>query len=149
MIHFLKKDFNSLTKAELYEILKFRMEIFILEQQSFYLDCDNLDQHALHMMGVLHDNAALICYGRVTVENNTAQVRRICVHKNFRQRGLGTSLMNEILAYIDTLSVNKIELDAQVHLQEFYGKYGFCCVGQPYDDGGIMHVIMQKIINEY
>ena len=148
MLHFLKKDFAALTKAELYAILKLRMQIFILEQRSFYLDCDDQDQQATHVLGIEQEHSALICYGRITVEKSTAYIRRVCVHKDFRQLNIGSSLMNEILSYIHTLSVGTVELDAQIHLQAFYEKYGFRSISQPYDDGGIMHVIMQKIIHK-
>lgn len=146
MTQFIKKDFNTLTKAELYAILKLRMEIFILEQQSFYLDLDNQDQIGMHVMGVDSDSSALACYGRIIVQQSVAKIQRVCVNKNSRGTGLGSVLMDEMLAYIHSLSINKIKLDAQVQLQKFYSKYGFQPVGSPYDDGGVMHISMQTYL---
>jgi len=143
MIQFLKKDFNELIKTDLYALLKLRMEIFILEQRSFYLDLDDQDQTAVHIMGLDSNNAILVCYGRITVQQSVAKIQRVCVDKNFRGTGLGARLMEEMLAYIHSLSINKIKLDAQIHLQSFYNQYGFQPVGQPYDDGGVMHILMQ------
>lgn len=143
MIQFIKKDFNALTKAELYAMLKLRMEIFILEQRSFYLDLDNQDQIGMHVMGVDLNNSTLACYGRIIVQQSVAKIQRVCVDKNSRGTGLGSVLMDEMLSYIHSLSINKIKLDAQVQLQKFYSKYGFQPVGQPYDDGGVMHILMQ------
>ncbi len=47
------------------------------------------------------------------------------------------------MTHINSMNVNAIELDAQIHLQKFYAKYDFNVAGQPYDDGGVMHVMMQ------
>ncbi len=146
MIRFIKKPFDDLSKEELYAILKMRMEIFMLEQHSLYLDLDGKDQQATHIFGVPEHHTEPVCYGRVTTENSTAYIRRICVRKVFREKGLGTLLMNQLLYHIDTLDIDTIELDAQIHLQNFYGKYGFYTIGQPYDDAGILHVMMRKII---
>ena len=146
MIHFLKKSFDDLSKEELYAIFKLRMEIFMLEQQSFYLDLDNQDQQAMHIFGVEEDSAAPLCYGRVTVEKSTAHIHRVCVHKDFRQAKLGSLLMQQLLSYIDSLTVDAIELDAQIYLQNFYSNYGFHAIGEPYDDAGILHVLMRKTL---
>lgn len=148
MVNFIKKEFHDLSNEELYAILKLRMEIFMLEQHSFYLDLDDQDQQATHIFGIHSNMNQPICYGRISVENKIASIRRVCVHKEFRQRGLGSLLMNELLVYADTLKIHAIELDAQIHLQAFYGRYDFYTIGQPYDDGGIIHVLMQKIIHK-
>ncbi len=98
------------------------------------MDLDNQNQHAIHIFGVLEHYTEPVCYGRVTTENATAYIRRVCVRKVFRENRFGTLLMNQLLSHIDTLDINTIELDAQIHLQNFYGKYGFNTTGQPYDD---------------
>lgn len=142
MIHLIKKSFAQLSKEELYKILKSRMKIFILEQQSFYLDLDNKDQQAVHFIGM--DEDKMIAYARVIESDSTTWVQRICVAKEFRNQQIGSLLMNNILEYIDILNIASVELDAQVHLQQFYRKYEFQSVGDPYDDGGIMHIRMRK-----
>ncbi|MFT3741545.1 MAG: GNAT family N-acetyltransferase [Gammaproteobacteria bacterium] len=143
MITFLKKNFHDLTLEELYAVLKLRMTIFMLEQQSLYLDIDDQDQQAIHVLG-LDANQQLVCYARINVNQATAHIRRVCVIEAYRSQGLGSQLMQEILQYLSKLSINKIALDAQFHLQNFYGKYGFVCTGDPYDDGGVLHITMQK-----
>ena len=146
-MRFIKKSFDDLSKKELYAILKLRMEIFILEQHSFYLDLDDQDQQAIHIFGVEENSIGPVCYGRLTVKESTAYIRRVCVRKDFREKGLGALLMNQLLSHIDFLPIDAIELDAQIHLQKFYNKYGFHAIGQPYDDGGVMHRMMKKIVS--
>jgi ElaA protein len=145
VIRFIQKSFDDLSKEELYAILKLRMEIFILEQHSFYLDLDDQDQYAIHIFGVEENPVEPICYGRITTKKATAYIRRVCVCKDYREKGIGVLLMNQLLSRIDSLAVDSIELDAQIYLQNFYSKFGFCTIGQPYDDGGIMHIMMKKI----
>ena len=43
------KHFDELTTRELYEILKTRQEIFVVEQNCPYMDIDDLDQDATHI----------------------------------------------------------------------------------------------------
>lgn len=42
------KKFQELTTTELYEILKARAEIFIMEQEINYQDMDDIDYKSLH-----------------------------------------------------------------------------------------------------
>ena len=58
------KSFSELKRDELYEILRFRQEIFIVEQKSWYLDADGLDQCSLHLL--VSDEGSLIGYLRLT-----------------------------------------------------------------------------------
>ena len=44
-------DFDSFTAQELYAILALRQQVFVVEQQCPYLDCDDLDQTARHLVG--------------------------------------------------------------------------------------------------
>lgn len=147
MINWQIKNFDALSKNELYAILKFRISIFMLEQKSFYEDLDNLDQEAFHFLG--YDQDKIIAYGRVHInsENNFAVVRRVCMHPQYRDQKLGVQLMHKMLGYIDVIkNLSGIELDAQCHLQKFYGKFGFNVDGEAYDGGGVMHIRMSKKI---
>lgn len=142
------KKFSDLTKEELYAILKHRMEIFILEQKSFYLDLDNMDQQAIHFLG--EEEGKLIAYGRININHSShslAEIRRVAIHKDFRKKKAGTLLLEKMLDFIGSLpNITAVELDAQHHLQQFYAKYGFLSVGEPYHDGGVLHIKMVKNI---
>lgn len=145
MIQWSQKNFSELTKEELYAILKHRMEIFILEQKSFYLDLDNMDQQATHFLG--EEEGKLIAYARVYIDSlhALAKIRRVAIHKDFRKKQLGTLLLIKMLDFIGSLpNITAIELDAQHHLQQFYARHGFLPVGEPYHDGGILHINMVK-----
>ena len=145
MIDWKIKNFDELSKNELYDILKFRISIFMLEQKSLYEDLDNIDQTAFHFLG--YDQHKIIAYGRIHIDshNNFAVIRRVCIHQDYRDQKLGAQLINKVLEYIATIkNLSGIELDAQSHLQKFYEKFGFSVDGVPYDDGGVMHIRMVK-----
>lgn len=103
MIRFIQKSFDDLSKEELYAILKLRMEIFILDQHSFYLDLDDQDQYAIHIFGVEENPIAPVCYGRITTKKATAYIRRVCVCKDYREKEIGVLLMNLIDAFFHAL----------------------------------------------
>ncbi|OGT39714.1 MAG: hypothetical protein A3F12_01750 [Gammaproteobacteria bacterium RIFCSPHIGHO2_12_FULL_38_14] len=145
MITWFIKNYDDLSKDELYSILQFRIDIFMIEQQSIYEDLDGLDQQATHFLGM--DDNKLVAYGRMHInpDNHFAIIRRICIHKNYRDQKLGNRLMEKIMAHIDTIpDLPGAELDAQEHLQRFYGKFGFHPEGEPYDDSGVIHIRMLK-----
>jgi len=57
------KHFNDLTVDELYDILKLRAEIFVVEQNCVYNDLDKLDKEAMHMYYKKGDK--IIAYSRL------------------------------------------------------------------------------------
>lgn len=148
MITWSVKKYEKLSKNELYSIIQFRMSIFVVEQKSIYEDLDNLDQHAVHFLGM--DDDKLIAYGRVHIDPNAQQaiICRICIHKDYRGQKLGDVIMEKIMTYIQAIpGLHGAKLDAQTHLQNFYEKFGFYPEGAPYDDGGILHIRMLKTIS--
>ena len=136
------KNFDELTNLELYNILKLRMETFIVEQQCVYLDLDDMDQSAMHLFATV--DGKLIAYTRIQI-NRLAVIRRVIVQQDFRKLRLGTELMSKALEYINSLkNISHIELSAQFHLKKFYENLGFHAVAEPYLDTGILHVKMIK-----
>ena len=83
MINFFLYKYDELNTAQLYDILSFRQNVFILEQQCFYQDIDYKDQHAIHLLGI-KDNQ-LIAYLRFlpkgTAYADEASFGRIITHE--------------------------------------------------------------------
>ena len=63
MTSWICKKFNDLTLLELYAILQLRNEVFVVEQNCPYNDCDNKDLKAWHLMGMEHEK--LLAYSRL------------------------------------------------------------------------------------
>ena len=49
-IKFVWKNFDELSNDELYAALHLRQEVFVVEQDCPYLDADNSDQIAFHLL---------------------------------------------------------------------------------------------------
>ncbi len=145
------KTFNELSLNELYDIMKVRQTVFVLEQDCIYQDLDDLDQKSWHLTG--WNNSAstspqLVAYLRVVFPNYKYQepsIGRVLTIQKFRGQGLGKELLNQALLKIAQEYPNQaIKISAQQHLHNLYAQFGFTQSSEPYDEDGIMHIEMQK-----
>ena len=56
-----KKAFRDLTTAELYELLRIRSDVFVVEQDCVYQDMDYDDQPAIHLWFTEGDSIVALC----------------------------------------------------------------------------------------
>ena len=136
--------FQTLTTERLYRILRFRQEIFVVEQSSPYPDLDGLDQDAHHLL--LLSEGELAGYLRLLPTSCPRLIRigRVAVAAHRRRGGLGRVLMREALRRCwEDYPHCDIALGAQAHLIPFYASLGFAVVSEPYDDFGVQHVEMR------
>ena len=132
--------FDQLSPAALYEVLRFRQSIFVVEQRSPYPDLDGRDQGAWHLL--LRAEGALAGYLRLM--QVPVRIGRVAVAADLRRRGLGRRLMEEALLFCrERYPGLLVALNAQAHLVPFYRGFGFEPTGEPYDDFGVMHVEMR------
>lgn len=138
------KRFDQLNVNELYEILKLRQDIFILEQQCLYPDIDFIDEKSLHIY--YQEKEKIIAYLRMfEKDTNTCQLGRI-ISLNRRQ-GFGTSLINETLQLLkQEKKYAKVYVEAQKYAIEFYEKLGFYVISDVFLDDGIEHVKMERFL---
>ena len=139
------KKFNELSPAELYNILKLRSEVFVVEQNCVYLDTDGKDQDAWHLCGWLNDEL-LIAYARLLapgVSYPEASIGRVVSSPAYRKDGYGKLLMQKAIENTCTIfSVTEIKIGAQQYLTTFYNNLGFTVTSEPYLEDGIPHVEM-------
>ncbi len=142
--------FKELTTKNLYAILRLRQEIFIVEQQCAYQDCDNLDTIGWHLVGWQQsgeeDEAVAVAYLRVIPPATTEQLPRIgrlLTHSTIRKRGIGAQLIKKALSQINlTHQESAVQISAQLYLVNFYEKYGFQPTSEAYEEDNIPHVEM-------
>ena len=131
--------FEQLSAAKLYELLRFRQGIFVVEQGSPYPDLDGLDQSAWHLL--LRVDGTLAGYSRLIAP--PVRIGRVAVAAPLRGRGLGRRLMEEALSFCrKRYPAQDIVLAAQLELASFYESFDFAVISEPYDDFGVMHVEM-------
>ena len=135
------KIFTELDKEELYQILRLRSEVFVVEQDCVYQDIDNKDQIATHLFYKKEEE--IIGYTRIFKKGDyyeNPSIGRVVVSKNKRGKDLGKEIMLESMKYIkNNIKGEKIELSAQVYLDNFYKELGFYSKGEEYLEDGIPH----------
>ncbi|ALS97736.1 GNAT family N-acetyltransferase [Lacimicrobium alkaliphilum] len=139
--------FEQLSSLTLQAIWALRQQVFIIEQQSIYADIDGLDPHAWHVL--LEQQGQLVGYARLLGDSafDCYRLQRIVLANEVRGQGLGNRLMAQLIAKAQALNEHcQLRLSAQVHLQHFYQNLGFQSQGSEYDDGGIMHIDMQRAL---
>lgn len=139
-------SFDDLRVSELYEALRLRSEVFVVEQQCIYQDMDGLDRQAMHLLGV--QDGELKAYARCFepgVKFAEASIGRVLVKQAARASGLGHALMEQaVVATAQVWGPQAIRIGAQAHLAGFYAKHGFKDVGKPYVEDGIPHLEMLR-----
>jgi ElaA protein len=139
------RHFDELTTGELYDLLRFRQSIFVVEQRSPYPDLDGLDRGAWHLLARLESE--LIGYLRLTAKPGPPpllRIGRVAVAVHLRRQGLGGTLVQEALRLIgEHYPGVDVALGAQAHLVPFYQGFGFETSGEPYDDFGVSHIEMR------
>lgn len=142
-MEFTIKHFNELSNRELYEILKTRQEIFIIEQNCPYMDIDDLDLDATHIFSMNEEGRVTSCLRVFMKDKNTAQIGRVVtlVHGE----GLGGKILHEgVRVALENYQAEKIYLEAQTYAIGYYEKEGFRVISGEFDLDGIPHVEMER-----
>ncbi len=140
--------FKELTTEELYAILRLRQQIFVVEQQCIYQDCDGQDRNAHHLTG-WHDSEeqpGLIAYLRILApeeKHKKISIGRVLTHPKFRKKGVGREIMTRCLLSIKELYPESlVRISAQQYLIQFYESFGFRVTSDGYEEDGIPHIEM-------
>lgn len=149
------RRFNEFTLEQLYEALKLRIDVFVVEQTCYYPDLDSesnqLDRHpeTLHLLGYQDDK--LVAYLRILAKGQSydhyISIGRVAIAKQARGKGAGHELMAEALKLCrQHFPGQSIKISAQEYLLSFYQHQGFEQVSAMYLEDNIPHVAMIKKI---
>lgn len=139
--------FEQLTTHQLYDLLKLRVDVFVVEQNCPYPELDNSDRQAgtHHLLG--YQNDELVAYLRLLPPGTTyanTSIGRVLTAANARGTGAGHKLLIQGLEHAERLwPDHTIDIGAQSHLQHYYGRYGFEVISAEYLEDGIPHVDMR------
>lgn len=144
-IEFKIKPFEALSTQELYEVLKLRIEVFVVEQNCIYQDIDGKDSKAIHILG--YYNGDLAAYCRIFDAGyyfDEASIGRVIVSPKYRDKKFGHDLMKiAIQAVEDNFDKKQITISAQMYLQKFYESHGFVKTSEMYLEDDIPHIQMK------
>ena len=138
------KTFDQLTTSELYELLRVRSEVFVVEQDCVYQDVDNNDQTAIHIWLTKGDKTVAMC--RICPEGTklaSTSIGRVITTE--RGKGYGMQIMkiaiNTVMERIP--DADHLEIEAQLTKQKFYERLGFVATSEPFMMEGLMHLEMK------
>ena len=138
------KHFNELNIGDLYAILQLRIEVFIVEQNCVFQDCDDKDQESFHLTGWYQNK--LIAYTRIMppgLSYNEASIGRVITSPAVRRKNIGKELMTRSIQKVYELFGKKpIMIGAQLYLKNFYELLGFKQYSDIYLEDGIEHIKM-------
>ena len=141
--------FNELNLDELYEIMAARQEVFVTEQKIMYVDCDNKDQKAWHLIARCKEHGEIAAYLRVLdpgVKSPHPAIGRVLTRQKYRLKGYGRQLMAAAIEYCDrAFGKEPLVMSAQAYLQKFYEAFGFKVDSEVYMEEGIEHIHMTRI----
>ncbi|WP_432836547.1 GNAT family N-acetyltransferase [Dactylosporangium sp. CA-092794] len=139
-------DFAGLDAPTLYRLLKLRCDVFVVEQHCPYPELDGRDTEP----GTLHlwldaPDGSVAAYLRVLAEpDGTARIGRVVTAAPARGQGLAGKLLAAALERIGP--GRAVVLDAQTSATGVYSRFGFEVCGPPFDEDGIEHVPMRRIV---
>jgi predicted GNAT family N-acyltransferase len=122
-----------------------RHQVFVGEQAvPPELERDGFDDLAVHLVALRGDT--VIGTLRIVVSGAGAKIGRMAVLAAERKGGVGTGLMDRAHEFARTMNVKEVTLHAQLTAKEFYARLGYCEEGDIFEEAGIAHVTMRKVI---
>ena len=122
-----------------------RRKVFIQEQAvPEALEWDDMDDTATHALA-FNDTGEAIGYARLLA---TKQLGRMAVSSQYRRTGIGTALLQALEAVANKLGYDHLYLHAQIQALSFYEQLGYQSQGEPFDEAGILHLMMMKSLAE-
>jgi ElaA protein len=150
MIEWQWLEFESIPRGDLYEVLRQRQEVFVLEQTCLYPDIDGHDQAAHHLMAwqTIDGARRLVAYLRCLAPGakyTEMSLGRILTPAIARGTGIGRQLVAEGIRRAELQHPgHRIRIGAQQRLEQFYQSFGFTTISAPYDEDGIPHIDMLR-----
>lgn len=143
------KPFDELALSELYELLRLRVAVFIVEQNCPFQDLDGQDAQAYHLLART-EAGELAAYARLFDAGQSYEqvaIGRVAVAPTHRRAGLGQELMRQAVAQCEVLfGKQPIKIGAQQYLERFYQDFGFVQCGEEYLEDGIPHIPMLRAV---
>lgn len=164
------RHFDELTTGQLYEAVKLRGEIFVVEQECVYPDCDGRDRDCWHLMAWDDEKRSdggqdsgqnvagekgtdaydgignpLAGYLRILPRGSVFDemaIGRVMVRASYRGGSLAREMMEHALAFIVKQGEKRVRISAQQYLTAFYESLGFHIVSEGYLEDGIPHIDM-------
>jgi ElaA protein len=140
------KPFHELIPLELYDMLRLRSEVFVVEQNCVFPDMDDRDQQCHHIL-FYNEEQVLIATARLVPAGvsypDMMSIGRIVTSQLVRGTGVGKQLVEMSIVECHRLfGKGPIRIGAQLYAKKFYEQFGFVQSSEVYDEDGIDHIKM-------
>ena len=139
----IERRFDELSARELHDIVKLRVDVFVVEQACAYPELDGRDNEAATLHLWVEGSDGPLAYVRVLDDGTARRLGRVVTAPAARGDGLAARLVDHAVE----ATVGPWVLDAQSHLAEWYGARGFAVDGPEFVEDGIPHVPMRRPLN--
>ena len=137
------KPFDDLRLIDLYDVLKLREEVFVIEQNCIYQDIDDKDLNSI-ICYIKDESKKVISTLRIIPYKDYIVLGRICTKKQYRNKHISESLITDSIDYIkENFNIDKIVIEAQSYAVTYYQRFGFEKIDNEFLMDGIKH---QKMI---
>lgn len=140
--------FDQLTPQQLYDFLRLRSDVFVVEQNCAFPELDGLDLHPQTQHLLCYHNDKLAAYARMLpagLSFDEVSIGRVVIALSERGKKTGHQLLQKALKQIEKTWPNEpVTIGAQYHLRHFYQQHGFEEISEEYLEDGIAHVDMQR-----
>lgn len=127
------------------EAREIRKTVFV-EEQGFTDEFDETDRAAYHMVAFVDGEAAATCRFFRNTETKY-MIGRIAVLKEFRGRGLGSSLLKAAEKAMLEKGGSSVLLHSQLRAKGFYEKAGYSPSAEADEEQGCPHIWMSKSLD--
>jgi ElaA protein len=139
------KSYNDLSLNEFYDIIKLRINVFVVEQNCPYPELDEKDKTAFHVFGI-DEAGETVAVTRILpkgISYDEISIGRVATSKKVRHKKVGIALMETSMNFIKNKYPNEaVRISAQSYLLKYYGKFGFKSTGKTYLEDNIPHTEM-------
>lgn len=136
------------TMSDIYlDAVRIRQKVFVQEQGvPANLEIDGNEAYSVHFVLYTDDKKPAATVRLLPLDNHTFKLQRLAVLKEYRGNKLGAEIVAEAEAFAQQQGFKTIELGAQLSAEKFYQKLGYVAYGELFQDAGIEHVHMKKMI---
>jgi predicted GNAT family N-acyltransferase len=120
-----------------------RFEVFVREQGvPREIELDEHDAVSLHALAFAADGSP-VATGRLLPDGH---IGRMAVLASWRGKGVGSALLQALMRAARDRGITELALSAQVRAANFYRAHGFQPEGEVYEEAGIAHLAMRRVL---
>jgi predicted GNAT family N-acyltransferase len=125
------------------EASRIRLAVFV-EEQRVPLEIEMDDQDAVCVHALAYAQGRAVGTGRLLPDGH---IGRMAVLKDSRALGVGGAILERLVEEARRRGMKEVVLSAQTHALGFYGRHGFMAAGEVFEEAGIPHQEMRRMLN--